>query len=559
MPKFIRWTLMAVVAAGCAEPTQSGPRIPVIEILSPQTGAYVSGVEQVVDVRVVDDGTIESVWVEGGQEAAVAWPRARREVRLQLNVKLRDGRAMLRVRAIDDEQNLSVDSVRVSLDREPPRLRAAFPAVTSAPNGRIMAIVQDQWGWGALDRATIRVGSGAEQTALTLSGTDTATLMVPVTGLAEGVNQVTLRTYDRAGNYSEVTSHVLRGAEPLEVIPRYTGACARLADRTVWCWRYPNYIGSHFQDGLAPYKISGDLRFDYFATGYCGIAAGKTYCWGRLGGQYPPYPDAPLPAEPTLITPVPPGATWVYGGQLGCAADASQRLTCWEGPVITPMPAPLTGPVRQYNNYWSYGCVVTTADAALCWGENYRAQLGDGTVVDRATPTPVHGGHHFRSVYTAQQHTCGLTTAGLAYCWGFFDRGQTGTGQAWHGVRTEPGAVGGGRVYEALGVGYEHSCAITPEGELWCWGSIGGGQGGRFPFGAGAHFVAEPVPGPDAIRFRTLGVDLNLTCGVTRDASPAAFCYGEPAWLEGAAPGAAPLASRAPRAPIPGARDQYGW
>ncbi|HBD99787.1 MAG TPA: hypothetical protein DC060_16515, partial [Gemmatimonadetes bacterium] len=45
----------------------------------------------------------------------------------------------------------------------------------------------------------------------------------------------------------------------------------------------------------------------------------------------------------------------------------------------------------QFASLWAGGrrtCGVTTSGTAYCWGEN-RYALGDGTGINRTTPTPV--------------------------------------------------------------------------------------------------------------------------------------------------------------------------
>ncbi|HIC52346.1 MAG TPA: hypothetical protein EYO97_00810, partial [Gemmatimonadetes bacterium] len=47
------------------------------------------------------------------------------------------------------------------------------------------------------------------------------------------------------------------------------------------------------------------------------------------------------------------------------------------------------------------------------WG-----QLGDGTTTDKSTPVAVAGGLQFASLWAGGRRTCGVTTSGTAYCWG---------------------------------------------------------------------------------------------------------------------------------------------
>ena len=71
---------------------------------------------------------------------------------------------------------------------------------------------------------------------------------------------------------------------------------------------------------------------------------------------------------------------------------------------------------------------MTTSGVALCWGENDRGQLGDGTIEGRDSPVAVSGGLEFESIAAGGSHTCGLTTDGAVRCWGANFYGQLGDG-----------------------------------------------------------------------------------------------------------------------------------
>ena len=74
-------------------------------------------------------------------------------------------------------------------------------------------------------------------------------------------------------------------------------------------------------------------------------------------------------------------------------------------------------------------------------------------------------------------HTCALTPAGDAYCWGTNDYGEIGDGVAIEVTtrsdprRVRPTPVAGGRRFKAITAGNNHTCAITLEGAAYCWGS----------------------------------------------------------------------------------------
>ena len=100
------------------------------------------------------------------------------------------------------------------------------------------------------------------------------------------------------------------------------------------------------------------------------------------------------------------------------------------------------------------------------------------------SPRPVAGGLSFRTIGTGNGFTCALTPAGEAWCWGFNERGELGAGDAITVTRdssphkSRPIRVAGGHGFTTLAVGDHHSCALTAEGDAWCWGdNIAGALG----------------------------------------------------------------------------------
>ena len=90
----------------------------------------------------------------------------------------------------------------------------------------------------------------------------------------------------------------------------------------------------------------------------------------------------------------------------------------------------------------SHTCAVTDAGALWCWGWNAFGQVGDGTNTNKHVPTPVSGlGSGVASVASGWAHTCARTTAGALLCWGRNDSGQLGDGTTID--RPTPTAVSG--------------------------------------------------------------------------------------------------------------------
>ena len=72
---------------------------------------------------------------------------------------------------------------------------------------------------------------------------------------------------------------------------------------------------------------------------------------------------------------------------------------------------------------------MTSAGAVKCWGSNHAGPLGDGTERDSAVPVDVVGlGAGAVMVSAGNLHTCVVTSADAVKCWGNNWFGQVGSG-----------------------------------------------------------------------------------------------------------------------------------
>jgi alpha-tubulin suppressor-like RCC1 family protein len=123
-----------------------------------------------------------------------------------------------------------------------------------------------------------------------------------------------------------------------------------------------------------------------------------------------------------------------------------------------------------------HSCAVTGAHGLKCWGYNGYYRLGDGTLETRYTPVDVVGlTDGVASVSAGEVHTCALTLEGGVKCWGFNGHGEVGDGT--NIVKFTPTDVQGLTVGVAdLTIGDLHTCAALNNGQFRCWGYNNYGQ-----------------------------------------------------------------------------------
>jgi len=270
-------------------------------------------------------------------------------------------------------------------------------------------------------------------------------------------------------------------------------SCALMTSGALKCWG--TLPGNGTGSSLSPVSVtglsSGVKSVSAGGTFTCALTtAGSVWCWGsgslgQLGNGL--LTGSSVPVTPTGLSA---GVAAIsVGAQHACALTTSAGVKCWgwnnygetgdqSGATTTAQPIDVAGlPTNivaiSVGGYHS--CVVTSTGEAWCWGENQVGQLGDGTTVDRPTPSPVSGLSGVVSMTGGTYHSCAIAAGGAAYCWGSNNSGQLGNGSAtdsWQPVLV----VGLSSGVVQISGGRFHTCSVDAAGQAKCWGNNIWGQ-----------------------------------------------------------------------------------
>lgn len=145
----------------------------------------------------------------------------------------------------------------------------------------------------------------------------------------------------------------------------------------------------------------------------------------------------------------------------------------------SPMPEPPTPPrAIKIGAGTNHACAVMSDGTAKCWGDNTYGQLGDGTAIYSstvATPVAVSGLNNAIDISAGGAHTCVLTAGGGVKCWGIgLAVGDGGDPTTKHSTPVDVSGLTSG--VTAISAGSTHTCALTDTGGVMCWGGNSTGQ-----------------------------------------------------------------------------------
>ena len=297
-----------------------------------------------------------------------------------------------------------------------------------------------------------------------------------------------------------------------------------------------------------------------------GRASSAEACWGlnfngQLGNGNQPN-DSLLPTAVTTPSPFGTnlkldlrGITVVTAGSdHSCSLIADGTVVCWgdnrfgqlgNGSTAQTQQLPGSAATGLTNAVtvaagWYHTCAVQAGGTVQCWGRNNSGQFGNGNTIDHNVPVTALAGvfiagrltafplTNITAVAAGESHTCALSGDGHVICWGSNTHGQLGTTAATQSSSL-PIAVAGATNAVAIAAGAAHTCALLATGNVICWGLNGNGQLGddsttdRFA----PIFVQRIVPeGRFALEgIAALGAGKEHTCALRADSR--IQCWGD--------------------------------
>lgn len=288
-----------------------------------------------------------------------------------------------------------------------------------------------------------------------------------------------------------------------QISAAYGHTCAITSNGGVKCWGSNSYgqLGDgSTSDSVIPVDVVGlSSGVAQVSAGYkhtCALTAeGAVKCWGS--NSYGQLGDGTRSSSytPVTVADITIGIIQVSAGDWHtCALTKVGSVLCWGGSTsktypsisfnkaskidsLTPVAIPGLRGIAQISAGPGHTCVVTDNGGVKCWGRGDSGELGDGTTNNSDDPVDVVGlGSGVAQVFAGEGYSCALTKEGQVFCWGRDSYGQENSETETISL-TPVNVVGiakGVRIDGGLG----HVCAISASSEVMCWGNNQDGQVG---------------------------------------------------------------------------------
>jgi len=213
------------------------------------------------------------------------------------------------------------------------------------------------------------------------------------------------------------------------------------------------------------------------------------------------------------------GYGWIFpltGWATGSATVTATLGTSVDSTTFMVEDVPWTAVSKPFNEGL---CLLSTEGLAYCKGNNDLGELGLGaTGLFSNLPVALTGGPTFDAISRGHSHVCALTPLGEVYCWGDNRSAQVGDATLASHRNAPTRVASGGIAFSRIAAGGNASCALTVGGSPYCWG-------GFYSMGWAGSLGVLPTPVPGSPALVELTVGSGHACGL--DASDNAYCWGD--------------------------------
>ncbi len=331
-----------------------------------------------------------------------------------------------------------------------------------------------------------------------------------------------------------------------EIVGVSSSTCALLSGGTVNCWGY-NVFGNLGNGGggnsSVPVVVTGISTAVHITGGgqtACAVLSDNSIkCWGlnayfTVGNRL-----SSTAATPQTVIGMSTVTNASGGSSFICALQTDQTVWCWGATAsgilgdgaYTPLyssafkPAASVSGVIALTAGNDFACALISGGTIKCWGDNGFGSLGDGTGLNKSTPTTVSGITTATKVVaaTGRYHACALLADGTVKCWGYSDSANYGVGNGYTTSQLSPVTISGISGATDIATGGYHNCALISGGTIKCWG-----QGAYGQLGNGSYTTQTTPVQVSGITTATAVVSgTNHSCAILADTTVKCWGFGQ--------------------------------
>lgn len=298
-------------------------------------------------------------------------------------------------------------------------------------------------------------------------------------------------------------------------------ACLVRNTGSVACWGVNNYgqLGNSSTSSSSSLVdvtgITNAIKVGIGQSHSCVVLVdGSVRCWGRNQLRQLGDGSTTTQISPVVVSGVNNAVDVKLGDTKSCALLADESVVCW-GDNQAVAETVISSGVVALDVAGNMACAVMASGEVQCWGQSTYG-LGDGTNNFSAIPVMVSGINTASSISVGEKHSCIVSTQHELYCWGSNADGQLAKAIA---QSSEPVLANITQV-QNVAVGVGHTCVMKQDGSAACWGRNTTGQLGDNTL----DLTSDPVAVADLPVIYTIYAAEQYSCA--QSVSNKLICWG---------------------------------